>query len=188
MSDYWRVTRIGLALVAGCAVVLAACAGSVDPGVAIETSSVDPTQAAAPSPSDAPGPTPTPFSAPSDAALPTPLPSDAVAEPQATPGLTMPPGTTPFPTPGPTITPGSTRVIGKVLHADGTPAWNVCVVLEKGICPIATDERGIWFTDVPAGPIRWNFIYRVNDREVGRQQVQRTDGGELHLPVFTLTD
>ena len=181
------MTRIGLALIAGCAVLLTACTASVEPGVASPTGSADLTQAAAPSPPDAPSPSPTPFSAPSDAALPTPLPPGAAAEPEATPGPTVPPGTTPFPTPGPTITPGSTRVIGKLLHPNGTAAANVCVVLEKGICPIATDEGGIWFTDIPAGPIRWNFIYRVNDQEVGRQQIQRTDGGELRLPVFTIT-
>ena len=79
-------------------------------------------------------------------------------------------------------------MIGKLLHPDGTAAQNVCVILEKGICPIATDERGIWFTDIPAGPIRWNFIYLVHDQEVGRQFVLRTDGGELRLPIFTLAD
>jgi len=78
-------------------------------------------------------------------------------------------------------------VIGTLVHPDGTAAEGVCVVLEKGICPIATDDQGTWFTDIPAGPIHWNFIYRVNDQEVGRQFVLRTDGGELRLPRYTIT-
>ena len=106
----------------------------------------------------------------------------AFGEPDATPL----PGTTPFPTPGPTITPGSTRVIGTILHPDGSPAAGVCVVLETGICPIATDAHGVWFTDIPAGPITWNFIYKVGGQEAGRQMVQGSGGGELRLPAFTL--
>jgi hypothetical protein len=99
----------------------------------------------------------------------------------------MPPGTTPFPTPGATITPGSTRVIGTILRADGTPAQGICVVLEVGICPIATDEHGVWFTDIPAGSFTWNFVYKVNDQEAGRQVITGSTGGELRLPPFTLT-
>jgi len=122
-------------------------------------------------------PTPTPTPSPS----PTP---EASVEPTPTP----PPGTTPFPTPGPTITPGSTRVIGTLRHADGSPAQGVCVVLEKGLCPIGTDAQGVWLTDIPAGPINWNFIYKVGGQEVGRQFVLGTEGGELRLGLYTLTD
>ena len=60
------------------------------------------------------------------------------------------------------------------------------VVLEKGICPIATDERGVWFTDIPMGPTNWNFIYKVQGDEVGRQTLFGSPGGELRLPTFTL--
>ena len=124
-----------------------------------------------------PTPTPTPSASPSP---------EVTAEP--TPG--PPPGTTPFPTPGATITPGSTRVIGTILHADGSPARGICVVLEKGLCPIATDEQGVWFTDVPAGPLRWNFIYKigVDGPEIGRQFVVETEGGELRLGAYRLSD
>jgi len=124
-------------------------------------------------------PTPTP----SPTASPTP---EVTAE--GTPG--PPPGTTPFPTPGATITPGSTRVIGTLRHADGSPAKGICVVLQQGLCPIATDEQGVWFTDIPAGPINWNFIYKVgvDGQEIGRQFVLGTDGGELRLGLFTLPD
>ena len=117
---------------------------------------------------------------------PVPLASDAIVVPDATPDVTPLPGTTPFPTPGPTITPGSTRVIGTIVHPDGSPAQGICVVLEKGICPIATDENGVWFTDIPAGPISWNFIYRIDGQDAGRQSVAGTSGGELRLPVFVL--
>ena len=130
-----------------------------------------------------PSPTPTPTDVPPS---PVPLASDAVAVPDETPDVTPLPGTTPFPTPGPTITPGSTRVIGTIVHPDGSPAQGVCVVLEKGICPIATDEHGVWFTDIPAGPISWNFIYKIAGQDAGRQFVASTSGGELHLPVFVL--
>ena len=78
-------------------------------------------------------------------------------------------------------------MIGKLLHADGSPAAGVCVILEKGICPIATDEGGIWFTDIPAGPLNWNFIYKIDGQEAGRQFLIGSSGGELRLPVFTLT-
>ena len=117
----------------------------------------------------------------------TPFPSASPIDPEATPGPTVPPGTTPFPTPGPTITPGSTRVIGMIVRPDGSPAAQVCVVLEKGICPIATDEQGMWFTDIPAGPLSWNFIYKVNGQEAGRQSIIGSNGGELRLAVYTLT-
>ena len=167
--------RLGVALVA--AVLLAACA----PAAALPPGSSAP-------PSPTVSATATPFSAPSDAPPPSPLPSGAaLGEPAATPEATPLPGTTPFPTPGPTITPGSTRVIGTILHADGSPAAGVCVILEKGICPIATDANGVWFTDIPAGPINWNFIYKVDGQEAGRQFLLGSDGGELRLPAFTLT-
>ncbi len=78
-------------------------------------------------------------------------------------------------------------MIGTLRRPDGTPAAGVCVVLQKGICPIATDDQGVWFTDIPAGPITWNFIYRVDSVEVGRQFVVGTSGGELRLGVYTLT-
>ena len=124
-------------------------------------------------------------------AEPTPL---RVEEPTASASPTSPqpeptllPGTTPFPTPGPTITPGSTRVIGTLVHPDGTAAQNVCVILEKGICPIATDDHGVWFTDIPAGPLNWNFIYKINGEEAGRQFIIGSSGGELRLAVYTLT-
>lgn len=127
-------------------------------------------------------------------ALPSPTPASpsptATASPTGTPdpdATPVPPGTTPFPTPGATITPGSTRVIGTIVRADGSPAAGVCVVLEFGICPIATDERGMWFTDIPAGSMSWNFVYKVKDQEVGRQVVTGSSGGELRLPVYTLT-
>ncbi|HTJ59776.1 MAG TPA: hypothetical protein VL333_01145 [Candidatus Saccharimonadales bacterium] len=132
--------------------------------------------AVAPSPSPSASPPPSPV----------PLASEDVAVPDATPDVTPLPGTTPFPTPGPTITPGSTRVIGTIVHPDGSPAQGICVVLEKGICPIATDAQGIWFTDIPAGPIGWNFIYKIDGQEAGRQIVAGTNGGELRLPVFVL--
>jgi hypothetical protein len=132
-------------------------------------------------------PSPSPTASPTEAPpSPVPLASDDVAVPDATPDVTPLPGTTPFPTPGPTITPGSTRVIGTIVHPDGSPAVGICVVLEKGICPIATDEHGVWFTDIPAGPIGWNFIYRIAGQEAGRQIVAGTTGGELHLPAFVL--
>ena len=167
--------RLGVALVA--AVLLAACA----PAAALPPGSSAP-------PSPTVSATATPFSAPSDAPPPSPLPSGAaLGEPAATPEATPLPGTTPFPTPGPTITPGSTRVIGTILHSDGSPAAGVCVILEKGICPIATDANGVWFTDIPAGPINWNFIYKVDGQEAGRQFLLGSDGGELRLPAFTLT-
>jgi hypothetical protein len=121
-------------------------------------------------------PSPQPTASATEVPSPIPLASDAVAEP----------GTTPFPTPGPTITPGSTRVIGTIVHPDGSPARGVCVVLEKGICPIATDEQGVWFTDIPAGPITWNFIYKIDGQDAGRQSVAGSSGGELRLPVFVL--
>ncbi len=124
--------------------------------------------------------------APEVVASPTAAPPSAEPSPTDA-GPTVPPGTTPFPTPGPTITPGSTRVIGTLRRPDGTPAVGVCVVLEKGICPIATDDQGVWFTDVPAGPITWNFIYRVDGVDVGRQFVIGTAGGELRLGRYTLT-
>jgi hypothetical protein len=98
------------------------------------------------------------------------------------------PGTTPFPTPGPTITPGSTRVIGTVRRVDGSPARGICVVIQKGICPIGTDNSGVWFADIPAGPITWNFVYKIDGTEVGRQFVLGTKGGELRLGVYTLTN
>lgn len=164
-------------------VFLAACTATP----AVPSQSPEPQTAASPTLPASPTASPTPFSAPSDAAAPTPLPSDeATPEPEPTPGATLPPGSTPFPTPGPTITPGSTRVIGTLVHADGSPAERVCVVLEKGICPIATDEQGVWFTDIPAGQFAWNFIYRINGQEVGRQSVPNTSGGELRLPTFTI--
>ena len=64
------------------------------------------------------------------------------------------------------------------------------MVLQQGLCPIATDEQGVWFTDIPAGPINWNFIYKVgvDGQEIGRQFVLGTDGGELRLGLFTLPD
>ncbi len=166
--------RIGLFAIT--AALLGACAVSVQP--------------AAPSASQqaeaSPSPTPTPFSAPSGAALPTPLPStEVIPEATETPGP-PPPGTTPFPTPGATITPGTTRVIGTVRRPDGSPAQGICVVLEKGICPIATDDQGIWFTDIPTGPTNWNFIYKVQGEEAGRQFLLGSPGGELRLPTFTL--
>ncbi len=40
----------------------------------------------------------------------------------------------------------------------------------------------------PAGPINWNFIYKVGGQEVGRQFVLGTEGGELRLGLYTLTD
>jgi hypothetical protein len=132
-------------------------------------------------------PSPSPTASPTEAPpSPVPLASDDVAVPDATPDVTPLPGTTPFPTPGPTITPGSTRVIGTIVHPDGSPAVGICVVLEKGICPIATDEGGVWFTDIPAGPITWNFIYKIDGQDAGRQFVAGTSGGELRLPVFVL--
>jgi hypothetical protein len=126
----------------------------------------------------APAAEPSPQPTASATEVPSPIPpaSDAVAEP----------GTTPFPTPGSTITPGSTRVIGTIVHPDGSPAQGVCVVLEKGICPIATDEQGVWFTDIPAGPISWNFIYKIDGQDAGRQFITGSSGGELRLPVFVL--
>lgn len=123
-------------------------------------------------------------------ASPSPEPTVALAtapEGSAVPTPTVPPGTTPFPTPGPTITPGSTRVIGTLRRADGSPAQGICVVLEKGLCPIATDDQGVWFTDIPAGAINWNFIYKIDGQEAGRQFVLGTEGGELRLPIYTLT-
>jgi hypothetical protein len=167
--------RLPIALIG--AVLLAACA---------PTATLPAGSSAAPSPTLSASPTP--FSAPSDAPPPSPLPSGAaLGEPAATPETTPLPGTTPFPTPGPTITPGSTRVIGTILHADGSPAAGVCVILEKGICPVATDANGVWFTDIPAGPINWNFIYKVDGQEAGRQFLLGSGGGELRLPAFTLT-
>lgn len=165
----------------GCAVLLASC------------SAAPPAAGPSPAPSASASPdaaaSPTPFSAPSDAPPPSPLPSDAVATPAPTPGPPeIPPGSTPFPTPGPTITPGSTRVVGTIVHPDGSPAVGVCVVLEKGICPIATDDQGIWFTDIPTGPLNWNFIYRRNGTDVGRQFVLGTSGGELRLPRYTIAE
>lgn len=130
--------------------------------------------------------TPSPSASASPPPSPVPLASEDVTVPDATPDVTPLPGTTPFPTPGPTITPGSTRVIGTIVHPDGAPAQGVCVVLEKGICPIATDEHGVWFTDIPAGPIGWNFIYKIDGQEAGRQIVAGTSGGELRLPAFVL--
>ena len=167
---------VGLCLVL--AALLSGCATAVQP----TPPSASPDAEASPSGS----PTPTPFTAGSGVALPTPLPSDEVIpEATETPGP-PPPGTTPFPTPGATITPNSTRVIGSVRRPDGAPAPGVCVVLEKGICPIATDERGVWFTDIPMGPTNWNFIYKVQGDEVGRQTLFGSPGGELRLPTFTL--
>ncbi|HAF10997.1 MAG TPA: hypothetical protein DCK98_13085 [Chloroflexi bacterium] len=132
-------------------------------------------------------PSPTPFTAGSGAPAPVPLPSDDVsAPPEPTAEATPLPGTTPFPTPGPTITPGSTRVVGTLVNPDGSPAQGICVVLEKGICPIATDDQGVWFTDIPAGPINWNFIYKVAGQEVGRQSLSGSGGGQLRLPPFRL--
>lgn len=129
----------------------------------------------------------TPFTAESDTTAPSPLPpGDATAPPEPTAGATPLPGSTPFPTPGPTITPGSARVIGTVVHTDGSPAQGICVVLEKGICPIATDAQGVWFTDIPAGPINWNFIYKIDGQEVGRQPLFGSSPGELRLAPFTL--
>lgn len=126
-----------------------------------------------------PPPTPSPSPTPTESPSPTSPPSDATP---------VPPGTTPFPTPGATITPGSTRVIGTIRHADGSPAAGICVVIEKGLCPIGTDDQGVWFTDIPSGPINWNFIYKltVDGPEVGRQFVLGTTGGELRLPTFVL--
>jgi hypothetical protein len=172
----------------GLAVLLSACAQSAEPrpsvnvpAAAVETRT--PSGSAAP----ADAASATPFTAEAGAAAPSPLPPGAVATPpEATAGTTPLPGTTPFPTPGPTITPGSTRVFGTVVRADGTPARDVCVVLEKGICPIGTDDGGHWFVDVPAGPINWNFIYKVAGREVGRQSLAGSGGGELRLPRFVL--
>lgn len=166
------MTRIVIAIV--CAWLLAACSVSEAPPQA----AASPTETASP----------TPFTAPSNAPSPLPIASSAVTpEPQPVAEATPLPGTTPFPTPGPTLTPGSTRVIGQVRLADGSPAQGVCVVLEKGICPIATDDQGMWFTDIPAGPIHWNFIYKVGGQEAGRQFVLETAGGELRLPTYTLT-
>lgn len=162
----------------------AACAGQ---GETIPPTTPGPLSPAAAATTPSELPTPTPFSAPSDGPLPIPLPSTSPVEPEATPGPTVPPGTTPFPTPGPTITPGSTRVIGTLVRPDGSPAAQVCVVLEKGICPIATDDQGMWFTDIPAGPLNWNFIYKVNGQEAGRQFLMGSSGGELRLGVYTLT-
>jgi hypothetical protein len=171
----------GVSLVIGCVAALAACSESTLPPASPTPSSA----AVAASPVGAP--TPTPFSAPSDAPLPSPLASGAVsAEPDPTPEATPLPGTTPFPTPGPTITPGSTRVIGTIVNVDGSPARGVCVVLEKGICPIATDDQGVWFTDIPAGPLYWNFIYKIDGLEAGRQLLVGSSGGELRLPKFVL--
>ena len=147
-----------------------------------------PAAVASPSATPAATPTASPYSASADASPPVPLPSAAVAgEPEPTAAATPLPGTTPFPTPGPTITPGSTRVIGTIRRADGSPAQGICVVLEKGLCPIATDDQGMWFTDVPAGPINWNFIYKIDGQEAGRQFVLGTAGGELRLAIYTLT-
>jgi len=75
-------------------------------------------------------------------------------------------------------------VIGTLVHPDGTAAQNVCVILEKGICPIATDDHGVWFTDIPAGPLNWNFIYKINGEEAGRQFIIGSSGGELRLAVL----
>ena len=175
---------IGLAI---CAALLAACSQQAAPEPLPSASPV----AVAADPTSPPGsPTPTPFTAPSNAPVATPIPSDEASAPPAepTPGLTPPPGSTPFPTPGPTITPGATRVIGTLHRRDGSPAAGVCVVLQKGLCPIATDAKGVWFTDVPAGPINWNFIYKVDGEEVGRQFVLGTSGGELRLGAYTLTN
>ncbi|HEY8806923.1 MAG TPA: hypothetical protein VIN70_04995 [Candidatus Limnocylindria bacterium] len=151
--------HIGLALIAIAAVALAACTASA-----------------------VPQPSPSPSATPSESPTPSPTPTDAAP--------TVAPGTTPFPTPGPTITPGSTRVIGTIRHADGSPAAGICVVIEKGLCPIGTDDQGVWFTDIPSGPLNWNFIYKlkVDGAEAGRQLVLGTTGGELRLPVYTLTD
>lgn len=173
--------KSGFGLAAGCAVLLAACAGSAEPQPSPAVPSV---AVASPAIGSA---SPTPFTAPADAPLPTPLPSDAVSAPTEPPAEATPlPGTTPFPTPGPTITPGSTRVIGTLVHPDGSPADGICVVIEKGICPIATDAQGVWFTDIPAGPINWNFIYKIDGQEAGRQFLLGSAGGELRLPRFTL--
>lgn len=168
--------------------LVAACAGTVAPGATGQPESARPSDAAVAPADHTASPSPTPFSAPANAPLPLPVPSSAVsAEPQPIAEATPLPGTTPFPTPGPTITPGSTRVIGQLRLANGAPAVGVCVVLEKGICPIATDEQGRWFTDIPAGPIRWNFIYKIDGQEAGRQFVLETTGGELRLPSYTLS-
>lgn len=168
--------HFGIALATG--LLLAACA----PGAL-------PAPSSAPPPTQTASPTATPFSAPSNAPPPSPLPSAAsLGQPDPTPEATPLPGTTPFPTPGPTITPGSARVIGTILHADGSPAAGVCVILEKGICPIATDGNGVWFTDIPAGPITWNFIYRVGGQDAGRQFILGSSAGELRLPVFKLPE
>lgn len=167
------------------AAVLAACTAPQAAGPS-SSPAAGASAGASASPSASAAASPSGYTAPADAALPSPLPSDAAKAPDA--GPTPIPGSTPFPTPGPTITPGATRVIGKLVHPDGTAAQHVCVVLEKGICPIATDEGGIWFTDIPAGPIHWNFIYRLNDQEVGRQFLLGSEPGELRLPVYTLTD
>ena len=179
---------VRVALLIGSAALIAGCAGSLPPSPQAAAPTAD--ASASPSATASPSPTPSPtrYSAASDAALPTPLPPDTPsATPEPTAGLTPPPGATPFPTPGPTITPGSTRVIGTVVRADGAAAVGVCVVLEKGICPIATDEGGSWFTDIPAGAINWNFIYKINGAEIGRQSVYGTKVGELRLPVYTIT-
>jgi hypothetical protein len=185
------VTMARLALAVLGAALVAACSSSLEP-VAVQSGSPRPTQSAGPTTSagtESASPTPTPYSAPSNAPTPIPLSSSAAAEPDPTPtpGPTVPPGTTPFPTPGATITPGSTRVIGTIRRVDGSPAAGICVVLEKGICPIATDAKGSWFTDIPAGPLNWNFIYRVEGTDVGRQFVLGTQPGELRLPIYTLS-
>lgn len=129
--------------------------------------------------------TPVAVPPPTQSPTPTESPSPTGSPADSTP---VPPGTTPFPTPGATITPGSTRVIGTIRHADGSPAAGICVVIEKGLCPIGTDAQGVWFTDIPSGPINWNFIYKltVDGAEVGRQFVLGTTGGELRLPVYVL--
>ena len=63
----------------------------------------------------------------------------------------------------------------------------------SGDCPVFRLIRPISvplpthiLTDIPAGPIGWNFIYKIDGQEAGRQIVAGTNGGELRLPVFVL--
>lgn len=165
-----------IGLLIGCAITFAACSQSAEPQPTPAAASPAAASAALTSPAVETA-SPTPFTAPSDASAPSPLPPEAASVPaEPTPGATAPPGTAPFPTPGPTITPGSTRVSGTVVQADGSLAQGICVVLEKGIGPIATDAQGVWFTDIPAGPINWNFSDTI-DGAGGPTPVHRRLGG-----------
>jgi len=94
------------------------------------------------------------------------------------------PPATPVPTPDPAVW----RIEGRILSADGIPLQGVCIVIGPHGCQKFsphTDERGVYFLDVPQNP---NVVYEIRFELEGYVTVYwqaHPDGPTLFNVVLT---